>query len=64
MTKKNGSEGRLCTGSFQMGEERFPSSPFSPTVLQGKKKKMTFFWKDILAMTMTLARVSAFTKSC
>lgn len=42
MTKKNGSEGRLCTGSFQMGEESFPSSPFSPTVLQGKKKDDLF----------------------
>ena len=36
MTKKNGSEGRLHIGSFQMGEESFPSSPFSPTLLKCK----------------------------
>ena len=52
MTKKNGSEGRLHIGSFQMGEESFPSSPCSPTsCLSAKTGDLR---KSILALTVFL----------
>lgn len=51
MTKKKGSERRLHTASFQMGEESFPSPPFSPMLLKCKKGDLQ---KGILAMTVFL----------